>query len=285
MAARPTWKGTLKLSLVAIPIRVFPATQAADVSFRLLHRKCRTPIQMKRWCPHCEQDVAPADVVKAYEKSKDNFVLVEEEEIEKLRPESTKIIDISHVVNAATVDPIYIERSYYLAPDSKSAGEPFAVFRKALEEKAGVGRLALHGREYLVAVLPRGEALLMYTLRTKGEVRAATSVDGLEFADVKVKPDEVKLARQVLNSLQTEADLTAFTDRYEEALREMLEAKAPTEVPAERAGARKPEKIVNLMDALRQSLDRVSRAKKHPARAQKARVLRHTANRKARKAS
>ncbi len=283
MAPRPTWKGALKLSLVSIPIRVFPATsQAADVSFRQLHRKCHTPIQLRRWCPHCDEEVAPGDVVKGFKTAK-GYVMVEDEEITSLRPESTRTIDISHVVDAATVDPIYIERTYYLAPDSKAAGNSFAVFRLALQDKAGVGRLALHGREYLVAVLPRGEALLMYTLRTKGEVRDLTSVDGLEFADVRIKPDELKLARQVLQSFETETDLSAFTDRYEEALRSMLESKATVDDVASSEPPRKQGQVVNLMEALRQSLARADRNKARAprrGRGRMARVIAHPTGRK-----
>jgi DNA end-binding protein Ku len=212
-------------------------------------------------------------------------VLVEEEEIAGIRPESTRVIEISHVVDASTVDPIYIERPYYLAPENKSAGSPFAVVREALDGKAGVGRLALHGREYLVAILPREDALLMYTLRTAGEVRQLKQIDELEYAHTKVKPEEVKLARQVLNSFETEADLSKFTDNYQQALREMLEAKGEAEPIAAEKG--KPTKVVNLMDALRQSLDKVSKEKKRPARAaarKTARVVKHPSS-KARRAS
>jgi DNA end-binding protein Ku len=257
-SSRPTWKGSLKLSLITIPIQVFPATSASsDVSFRQLHRKCHTPINYKKWCPHCNEEVTAADIVKGYESSKGRMVVVEEEEIAKLRPESTKTVDVSDVVDAATIDPIYIERSYYVAPDGKAAGASFAVVRDALEDRAGIGRLALHGREYLVAIQPRDEALLLHTLRTAGEVRALSGISGLEFASAKPKAEEVKLARQVLDSFTSGKDLSAFTDHYQEALREMLEAKhdEEEEIPvADRAA--KPTKVVNLMDALRQSLAR-----------------------------
>src|SRR5205814_7624506 len=120
----------LKLSLITIPIRVFPATNpGSDVSFRQLHRKCHTPIRMKKWCPHCNVEVRKEDIVKGYESSKGRYVVVEEEEIKKLRPESSHVVEISHVANQAVIDPIYIERSYYLAPENKMAGAAFAVLR------------------------------------------------------------------------------------------------------------------------------------------------------------
>jgi len=213
MAARSTWKGSLKLSLISIPIRVFPATNpGSDVSFRQFHRKCHTPIKMKRWCPHCEEEVGLDDIVKGYQTSKGRFVMVEKEEIEKLRPESTRTVELSHLVDASAIDPLYIERAYFLAPDNKAAGSSFAVMREALAGKAAVGRLALHGREYLAAVLPRDRELVLYTLRTSGEVRDAGSIDELKFTTARPRAEEVKLARQVLNSLETSADLSTFTD-------------------------------------------------------------------------
>ena len=293
MAARATWRGSLKLSLISVPIRVFPATnQSADVSFHQIHRKCRTRIQLRKWCPHCEEIVEAGDIVKGQETESGRYAIVEEEEIAALRPESTKTVDVSHVVDAATIDPVYIERAYYVAPDTAAAGEPFAVIREALEGRAAVGRLALHGREYLVALLPRDSALILYTLRTKGEVRALTAVEERAFAAVKPKAPEVKLARQVLATFETEADLSSFTDRYQEALREMLQKKRTEEVTevTEDGAAKRPTKVVNLMDALRQSLAQTTAAKERSSRmdqrkGRRPRILKHPATKSRRKAS
>jgi len=258
----------LKLSLISVPIRVFPATNAtSDISFHQIHRKCRTRIQLRKWCPHCEEVVAASEIVKGRETATGRYTIVEEEEIAALRPASTKTVDVSHVVDAATIDPLVIEKSYYVTPDSAGAGEPFAVIREALEGRAAVGRLALHGREYLVALQPRDSALVLHTLRTKGEVRALEEVDERAFGAVKTKPAEVKLARQVLSSFETEADLSSFTDRYQDALREMLERKGTEEVVevAEPDGTKAPTKVVNLMDALRQSLAQTAGARRESA--------------------
>jgi len=266
--ARATWKGSLKLSLISIPIRVFPATTTtSDVSFRQLHRKCHTPIQLKKWCPHCKEEVASGDIVKGYESAKGQYVLVTEEDIKKVRPESTHIVEISQVLEAP-IDPVYVERVYYLAPDNRAAGEAFSVFREALQDVAAIGRLALHGREYLVAVRAQRDALVLYTLRTEGEVRASADLDGLEFAPGRPKPEEVKLARQILNSFDKAQTLAHFTDHYQEALRAMLAARQPvTDVAAAAGGRAEAPRVVNLMDALRQSLATVSDRKKRPARA------------------
>lgn len=256
---RPAWKGNLKLSLIHIPIRVFAATTAgADVAFHMVHRKCHTRIEMRRWCPHCRKQVDSADVAKAFERSKGRFVLVEQEEISAVRPETTQVIDISDVVDRAAVDPEMIERAYFLAPDTRKDGPAFAVVRDALEDRAAVGHLAMHGREYLVAVVRRDNGLMLFTLRTKGEIRAISAISELAFATGRPKPQELKLARQVLSSFETQADLRSFTDHYQEALRAMLARKTATAVhdadeDAPTTSGSKG-KVVNLMEALRASV-------------------------------
>ena len=139
MALRATWKGALKLSLITIPIRAFSATtDTADVSFHQVHRECKTRIKYKKWCPSCDREVTADEIVKGHEREDGDFVLVEEEDIAALRPESTKTAHISHVVSASSIDPVLVERSYFLAPDTKAAGPSFAVIRDALDEQAVV---------------------------------------------------------------------------------------------------------------------------------------------------
>jgi DNA end-binding protein Ku len=266
MAARPTWKGYLKISLVNIPVRVFPATDAAaTISFNQLHRECRTRIQQKRWCPTCQTEVANTDLVKGYEFEKGKYVVLDEDDLAKVKPESTRVINIMQFTDAKTIDPVYIERPYYLAPDGNVSAEAFAVMREGMAGKAAVGKLALYGREYLVAILPRENGLVMYTLRHADEVRAMGAIDELKLVPAKIKPDEVKLARQVIANFETEGDLTQYKDDYQNELRKIIDAKiAGEEIVAPKEEA--PPKVVNLMDALRQSLERVSTEKKKTAR-------------------
>jgi DNA end-binding protein Ku len=286
MALRPTWKGTLRLSLISVPIRVFAATTAdADVAFHQIHRKCKTRIQLKKWCPHCDREVTRDEIVKGHEREDGKYVLVEEEEISALRPSTTKVIDISDVVEASAVDPVLVERAYFLAPENKAAGPSFAVLRDALDTQAAVGRVAIHGREYLAAVVRRDAALMLYTLRTEGEVRRASSVGELKFADVKVKPQELKLAKQVLSSFETGADIESFTDHYQKSLKAMLAKKKATGVETAEDSAEAPRKVVNLMDALRQSLEQAGKKPRAKKAAKSARVLTHATARGKRKAS
>lgn len=266
MAARPTWKGYLKISLVNIPVRVFPATDAAaTVSFNQLHRECGTRIQQKKWCPQCQVELATSDIVKGYEFEKGRYVTMEDEDIAKVRPASTRVINVVQFAEAATIDPVYIERPYYLAPDGQVAAEAFAVMREGMTGRAAIGKLALYGREYLVAIQPRERGLVMFTLRHASEVRAMSDIDELKTVPASIKPDEVKLARQVIGSFEAEGDLTQYRDDYQLELRRIIDAKIAGEEVVQTA-EEAPPKVVNLMDALRQSLERVSADKKRTAR-------------------
>jgi DNA end-binding protein Ku len=267
MAARATWKGYLKISLVNIPVRVFPATDAAaTISFNQLHRECRTRIQQKKWCPTCQTEVANTDLVKGYEFEKGKYVVVEEDDMAKVKTPSTRVIDVVQFTEASVIDPVYVERPYYLAPDGQVAADAFAVMREGMQDKAAVGKVALYGREYLVAIRPRENGLVMYTLRHASEVRAMGDIDELKTVPAKVKPDELKLARQVIGNFEVGGDLSQYKDQYQEELRRIIDAKIAGEeivAPIDEA----PPKVVNLMEALRQSLDRVSANKKKAAKA------------------
>src|SRR5205807_5401896 len=265
MAARPTWKGYLKISLVNIPVKVFPATDAgATLSFNQLHGECQTRIQQNRWCPKCERKVPNTDIVKDYEFEKGRYVVVDEEDIEKVRVESTRVINLEKFTDDTAIDPIYLERPYYLAPDGPVAREAFAVIREGMQGKAGIGKVALYGREYLVKVQPREQGLVMYTLRHANEIRSMEAIDELTDMPEKVKPEEVKLAKQVMGTFEGEVDLQEYRDDYQVGLREIIDAKIEgREIVAPEIEA--PPKVVNLMEALRKSLDTISSSKKTAA--------------------
>jgi DNA end-binding protein Ku len=270
MAARPTWKGYLKISLVNIPIKVFPATDAsATLSFNQLHGECQTRIQQKRWCPTCEREVPNTDIVKGFEFEKGRYVVIDEEDVEKVRVESTRVISLEKFTDDTAIDPIYLERPYYLAPDGPVARDAFAVIREGMQGKAGIGKVALYGREYLVKVQPREQGLVMYTLRHAAEIRSMDAIDELAEMPAKVKPEEVKLAKQVMATFEGTVDLQEYRDDYQVGLREIIDAKIEgREIVAPEIEA--PPKVVNLMDALRRSLDTISGGKKTAAPASRA---------------
>jgi len=265
MPARPTWKGYLKISLVNIPVKVFPATDAgATLSFNQLHGECQTRIQQKRWCPKCEREVPNTDIVKGFEFEKGRYVVVDEEDVEKVRVESTRVINLEKFTDDTAIHPIYLERPYYLAPDGPVARDAFAVIREGMKGKAGIGKVALYGREYLVKVQPRDKGLVMYTLRHANEIRSMDAIDELTDMPETAKPDEVKLAKQVMGTFEGDVDLHAYRDDYQVGLREIIDAKIEgREIGAPEVEA--PPKVVNLMEALRRSLDTIGAKKKAPA--------------------
>jgi DNA end-binding protein Ku len=262
MPARPVWKGSLKLSLINVGIRVYNATTpAGDISFRQVHKTCGTPIQLKKWCPHHEREVPNDELAKGYEIEKGEFVLLDPSDIKAVRPPATFTVEISRVVDQSEVDPIYVEKPYYVLPENKNAGSALAVIRQALSKRAAIGTVALHGREYVVALMPRGEGMLMVTLRRADEVVAMSKLDADEFADGRVNPAELKLANRVLEGFEGHLDLTKYPDEYEAALRKMIEDKAAGRKIVT-PGAPKAAKVVNLMDALRKSLEQVQRGQR-----------------------
>ena len=255
MAARPTWKGHLKISLVTVPIQVFPAsTTAAKIQFNQLHRSCGSRIKQRKWCPSCDCETPNEDLIKGYEHTKGQYVTLEATEIESVKPESTRIIKIDRVADADAVDPIHIERSYYLAPDGPAGASAYGVMRDALAGKAGLGKVALSGREYTVAITPRGRGLLMFTLRHTDEVRNMNDVRELENLPEVANETEVALARQVLGTLPQSVDMSDFKDTYQSKLRDIIDAKMSGTVYIADAPAPAND-VGDLMAALRKSLD------------------------------
>src|SRR6186713_2798104 len=287
MAPRPTWKGFLKVSLVNIPVKVFPATEsAATISFNQLHAECQTRIQQKRWCSHCEREVPHSEVVKGYEFEKGRYVVVTEEDIEKVRVESTRVIDLVQFTDDTSIDPIYVDRAYYLAPDGPMGADAFAVMREGMAGKAGIGKVALYGREYLVAVKPQKKGLVMYTLHHDAEIRSIDEVEELNSVPSKVRPEEMKPAKQVVATFHSELNLKDYKDEYRDGLRKIIDAKiAGEEIVA--AEIEEPPKVVDLMEALRRSLNSVRTDKKKTAKAafEKPVAKAKAANGKKRKAS
>src|SRR5262249_28287184 len=176
----------------------------------------------------------------------------------------TRVINLEKFTDDAAIDPIYLERPYYLAPDGAVAKEAFAVVREGMKGKAGIGKVALYGREYLVKVQPREQGLIMYTLRHAGEIRSMDAIDELADMPADVKAAEVKLAQQVIGTFEDDVDFDTYRDDYQVGLREIIDAKIEgREIVAPEVEA--PPKVVNLMEALRKSLDSISSGKKKSA--------------------
>jgi DNA end-binding protein Ku len=256
MPPRPTWKGYIKVSLVNIPVKVYPATEAsATISFNQLHAACQTKIQQKKWCPKCEIELTNADIVKGYQFEKGRWVVIEEEDIAKVKTESTKIINLMQFTDVDAIDPMYVDTAYYLAPEGPMAADAFAVMRDGMQGKAGIGKVAIHGREYLVAVKPHKQGLVMYTLHHAAEIRTIDQIDELREVRGKANAAEMKLARQVIESIEGDLNLADYKDEYQEGLRAIIDAKVAGEEIVEPADVEAPAKVVDLMEALRASVE------------------------------
>jgi DNA end-binding protein Ku len=255
---RTIWNGSISFGLVNIPIGLAVATQRSDIAFRTLHRECGTPIKQKRWCPTHERDVEADELVKGWEVAKGEFVFVEESDLEAVALQRSQSIEILRFVKLEDVDPVYFDRTYYLAPSSTEAQRrPYVLLLRAMEETgmAAVGKFVLWGKENLCLIRAHDDALMLETLFFAEDVRArdeiVEAVGGTE-----VKDAELELARQVIGSLEGEFEAEDFENQYRTELRQMLEAKLEgQEITRPEPQPEAP--VVDLMDALKRSVAEV----------------------------
>lgn len=248
---RATWKGLLKIALVAVPIKVYPATeQSPALEFHQLHTTCQTRIAHRKWCGHCQTEVPTKDLVKGIEVEPGRIVILSDEDFASVRPESTRVIALTRFAPAATLDPVHIQRSYYLGPDGSTAEEAFAVLRDGMIGQVGIGTLAIYGREYLVAVRPHQGIFVLHTLHHAAEIRSRVDLTPAAVAPL---PARVTLAKQVIATLAGPLDLTTFTDTYRAGVQAVIEAKvAGQQTIAGTTTDARP--VLPLLDALTQSL-------------------------------
>jgi DNA end-binding protein Ku len=281
MAPRPNWKGFLKLSLVSCSVALYTATSTSQrVSFNIINKKTGNVVDAETG-----EEVEKEDRVKGYKIEGNEYLLLEDEELENVALESTHTIDIEEFVPVADVDRIYLDESYYIVPQDDVAQEAFAVIREAMrkEELAGLARVVIYRREHLLLLRPRGKGLLATTLRYKNEVRNEDDYFD-EIPNVKVSADMLKLATHILDTKKGKFDPAKFEDRYEDALKELIKAKrAGKKLPT--VEEPKPSNVVNLMDALRRSAKSERRAPAARTAAKGHARKRPAARRKVRRAS
>lgn len=252
---RTIWNGSISFGLVNIPIGLALATQRDDVSFRTLHRECRTPIKQKRWCPVHEREVEADELVKGWEFAKGQFVLVEEPDLEAVALRRSQAIEILRFVQLEDVDPVYFDRTYYLAPAGAEAQRrPYVLLLRAMQEStmAAVGKFVLWGKENLCLIRAQGDALALETLFFAEDVRSKAEIEEA-VAATEVKKAELQLASQVISSLAGDWAPEDFANDYRGQLKAMLEAKlAGEEIAVAEPVAETP--VIDLMEALRQSV-------------------------------
>jgi DNA end-binding protein Ku len=260
---RTIWNGSISFGLVNIPVGLAlatkPAARQSDVSFRQLHRECMTPIKQKRWCTVHDREVERDEIVKGWEVAKGEFVVVEDADLEAIMQlDDSKAIEITRFVDAAEVDPVYFDRTYYLAPAKEQAAQrPYVLLLRAMQEtgKAAMGRFVRQGAEHLCLIRPKGDALALETMFVAEDVHSQAEIEEA-VGESKVKAPELDLARQVIDSLVGEFDPKELTSEYRQNLRQMLEAKLDGQEVA------RPEPVpetpvVDLMEALKRSVEEV----------------------------
>lgn len=260
MAPRAYWRGTIRLSLVSVPVSLFPATSSGRrLSFHMIHEPTGERVRYQRAVP----DVGPVEndeIVKGYEYERGQYVTLTDEEMDQIKVESKHTINLLRFVDPHEIDPIYFDRPYFVAPDSEMAQEPFIVLRDALKEarKTALGQVTLSGKEHVAAIRPCGRGLILETLRYAEEVRKAKTVFD-EIPDMQADAEQVELARLLIDKKTGTFDPHEFKDHQQEVLRQLIEAKLQSRPAPAGDEKREPAKVVNLMDALRRSVDEAER--------------------------
>src|SRR5829696_567379 len=264
---RTIWNGSISFGLVSIPIGLALATQRNDVAFRTLHRECGSPIKQKRWCPVHERDVESDELVKGWEFSKGQFVIVEDSDLEAVALQRSQSIDIVRFVQLSEVDPVFFDRTYYLAPASSEAQRrPYVLLLEAMKQSgmAAIGKFVLWGKENLCLIRPLGDTLAMETLFYAEDVRAREEIDA-SVGEIDVKGPELDMARQLVESLVGDFDPKEYENEYRNDLRAMLEAKLEgKEIVAPEPAKEAP--VVDLMEALKQSVAQARKDKPSAAK-------------------
>lgn len=251
------WKGSISFGLVNIPIKLHTATEDKDIKLRTLHNKCNAPIKYEKVCSVCEEEVKPEDIVKAYEYTKGKFVVLDNEELEKLRKENEeKAVEIIDFVKMEQIDPIYFDRSYYMSP-SEGGGKAYSLLRKALLEsqKVGLAKIIIRSKEQLAVIRVYENVLVMETIHYPDEVRKAGDVPSVPAED-KVTKRELDTAIMLIDQLTTDFKPEKYNDEYRTALLELIESKRSGQETVSAATKEVASNVTDLMAALQASIDR-----------------------------
>ncbi|GGN53350.1 non-homologous end joining protein Ku [Oceanobacillus indicireducens] len=256
------WKGTISFGLVSIPVKMHAATENKDVKLRQLHKECQSPIKYEKVCPVCDVELKNEDIVKAYEYTKNKFVVLDDEDLENLRKEQEdKAVEIIDFVSLEDIDPIYFEKSYYLSPN-EGGGKAYGLLRSALEDtgKIGIAKIIIRQKEQLAVIRVYKNTIVVETIHYPDEVRNVADVPNVP-EEVKIVKKELDVAKMLIEQLTTSFDPEKYQDDYRTALLELIEERknnAETTTAKEKPS---PDNVTNLMDALQASLDRAKKDK------------------------
>ncbi len=259
---RPIWSGAISFGFVNVPVKLLGAVSPKDVRFNQLEAGTNARIKQKRVSANTGEEVPFDQIVKGYEISPDNYVTIEPQELESLDPKATRSIEIEDFVDLDQIDPLYFERPYYLVPD-KGGAKAYALLLEAMKEskKVAIARLVLRTKQYLAAIRPLGDALVLETLLYHDEVTLPDDVEDLPRDDVEIQDRELKMARQLIESLSTEFEPERYRDEYREKVLELIEQKAEGKQIVTQPATEEPTKVVDLMAALEASLAEAKKSK------------------------
>ena len=260
--AASVWSGYLTFGLISMPVKLFSGARSSGISFNMLHRDDLSRLKQQYVCLADGKVVDRSDIVKGYEYRKDEYVVIEPEEIKKIEPKTAKTMEILEFVKSSEVDPVYFESSYYMVPD-EAGRRPYALLTKAMEESeyVAIAKLTMHNREYTVFLRPHDGGMMLHTMYYKEEVR---EVEGFGAPEVELKDAEVKVAHQLIEALATEWDPEKYHDTFQDNLKNLIQTKLEGGTIAEVEKPKKLAPVVDLMSALKQSLADME-GKKKPA--------------------
>jgi DNA end-binding protein Ku len=263
--AASVWSGYLTFGLISMPVRLFSGARANHVSFHMLHRDDHVRVKQQLICPEEEKVVARDEIVKGYEFRKGEYVIIEPEEIKKIEPKTAKSMEILEFVKADEIDPIYFESSYYLMAE-EAGRRPYALLQKALQDShyVAVAKLAMHNREYTVFLRPYNGGMMLHTMYYQDEIR---QVEGFGPVDVEIKEAELKVAHQLVKALEADWEPEKYYDTFEANVKELIKAHLEGKQVGSVEKPKKPAPVVDLMDALKASLEQMEGKKKGPQRA------------------
>ena len=263
--ATATWRGSITFGLLSVPIRLYTAARSERMNLHQLHKVCNTRLKQPLYCPHCDRRVERSEVVKGYEYEPGQYVLVTEEEIKKITPRSGKTLEILAFVKQEQIDPIYFDSSYLVMPE-KDSEKAYALLQKTMEDtnRVGIATVTMHQREYTVFIRPRNHGLTLHTMYFANEIRKVAGY-GEATRNIKLKPQEIKLAEQLVETLSEDFHPQKYHDTFQERLRELIEAKMKGKtITVEKELTRAP--VIDMMEALKRSLANSAAQKKKPTR-------------------
>lgn len=248
------WKGSISFGLVNIPVRMFTATEERDVRFRQLHKECHTPIRYTKMCPHCEKEVGAEDIVRGFEYEKGNYVIIQDEDLEAITPETRRAIEIVDFVDLTEIDPVYFDKSYFLSPQ-ETGDKAYSLLRAAMKEtgKIAIARVTMRNKESLAVIRLYEHCIMMETIFYPDEVRPVAQVPALPEADVALAENELRMAAELINNMTTAFEPGKYKDEYRSSLQALIEKKKEGKEIAVAPAAPRAN-VVDLMQALRESL-------------------------------